>query len=509
MKTGMKRSVARILTLVMALCLLVSLAVPAAAVEAAKGLDEVKYGVLKFKMTLVGSASESVASGSAFLINEDTIVTAGHCARLSKIYMNALGIEGDIKKEINDRLEYAVIVERDVTIGATLITSSEEMDFAILKLDQPIQTRKYLPLRDSSTVKAAEPVYSVGFPDYYDKQNYDNNYRPEDVTIKNGIVTKPQALTEYYAGEDYFHFKGEAISTNCELSGGDSGGPMVDQDGNVIGVAISGVQAGLSEQFYHASAVSQIIRTCDSLGIEYHLAGETAAAEEPTEAATEAPATVATEAPATEAPATEAPAPTEAPTPTEAPAPAPQPEPSPLMPILIVAAVVVAIAVVVVIIVMTKSKKKPAPEPVAVGGGNTGGFQTGPVKPAYTAPIAPAGAGETTVLSSDAGETTVLSRNVNGGTLIRKRGNETITINAERFVIGRERKTSNYCISDNSSISRSHVTLTVRNGVTYLTDMGGANGTFVNGVKAMPKQEIALKNGDKVTLADEEFEYRI
>ena len=75
MKTGMKRSVARILTLVMALCLLVSLAVPAAAVEAAKGLDEVKYGVLKFKMTLVGSASESVASGSAFLINEDTIVT--------------------------------------------------------------------------------------------------------------------------------------------------------------------------------------------------------------------------------------------------------------------------------------------------------------------------------------------------------------------------------------------------------------------------------------------------
>ena len=98
MKTGMKRSVARILTLVMALCLLVSLAVPAAAVEAAKGLDEVKYGVLKFKMTLVGSASESVASGSAFLINEDTIVTAGHCARLSKIYMNALGMEGDIKK---------------------------------------------------------------------------------------------------------------------------------------------------------------------------------------------------------------------------------------------------------------------------------------------------------------------------------------------------------------------------------------------------------------------------
>ena len=103
----------------------------------------------------------------------------------------------------------------------------------------------------------------------------------------------------------------------------------------------------------------------------------------------------------------------------------------------------------------------------------------------------------------------MLSRNaVNGGTLTRKRTGETITINADNFVIGRERKGSNYCIADNSSVSRSHVKLSVRGGVTYLTDLGAANGTFVNGVKVVARQEVALKNGDKITLADEDLEYK-
>lgn len=179
--------------------------------------------------------------------------------------------------------------------------------------------------------------------------------------------------------------------------------------------------------------------------------------------------------------------------------------------ILIVAAVAVIAVIAVVVVVLSKGKKK-APAPVS--GGYTppvppvnnaaakGGFSA----PAYTAPV---GAGETTVLTQDAGETTVLSRNVNGGSLVRKRTGETVAINAERFVIGRERKTANYCVADNSSISRSHVTLTVRGGITYLTDMNTANGTFVNGVKVVPRQEIALKNGDKITLSDEEFEYKI
>ena len=166
-------------------------------------------------------------------------------------------------------------------------------------------------------------------------------------------------------------------------------------------------------------------------------------------------------------------------------------------------------------VVLSGKKKKAAPAPAAPAFApaapaapaqyNNGGFKPAAPTPAYTAPM---DAGETSVLSQSAGETTVLNRNVNGGTLVRKRTGESVSINAETFVIGRERKTVNYCIADNTSISRSHVTLRVRGNTTYLTDMNAANGTFVNGVKVMPRQEVALKNGDKITLADEDFEFR-
>jgi pSer/pThr/pTyr-binding forkhead associated (FHA) protein len=36
--------------------------------------------------------------------------------------------------------------------------------------------------------------------------------------------------------------------------------------------------------------------------------------------------------------------------------------------------------------------------------------------------------------------------------------------------------------------------------------MKAANGTFVNGVKQMPNQKLALKSGDKITLADEDLQ---
>ena len=51
MKTT-KKSVARILVMALVICLLTSLAVPAAAInlESVKSVDEVKYGVFKFNL---------------------------------------------------------------------------------------------------------------------------------------------------------------------------------------------------------------------------------------------------------------------------------------------------------------------------------------------------------------------------------------------------------------------------------------------------------------------------
>lgn len=496
MKTTMKKSVARLITLALVLVMVMSLAVPAMASElpVAEDLDSVRYGVFKFNLMF---DKYNISRGSAFLINDEYIITAAHNIRLTEQEARSAGCTLDPNKA-NDNLplavvSYAVTVERDFTVNASLINKSENMDFAILKLEQKIPTRKYLKLRDSMTVKAGEAVYSVGFPAFNDME--DSDYTVSDVTIKNGAITKIQHdfTAKYTSGQE---LQMEVLDTSVAISGGDSGGPLVDANGNVVGISIASIVSDVNEANYYASAIDQVIRACDNLGIEYTMNDDVVEAVE-APVVTEAPVveTVAPTVAPTEAPVVE----TQAPVVVETQAPT-QPviveEPDDpginMTTILIVAAIAVVAVIVVIVVVMGKNKKQPA-QPVYTDTLNRGQTST-------------MGAGETTVLSGDAGATTVLTR---GGSLIRKRTGETIMVNSERFIIGRERKTSNYCIADNSSISRSHVTLIARGGVTYLMDMNAANGTYVNGVKVMANQEVALKNGDIIKLSDEEFEFRV
>ena len=89
MKTT-KKSVARILGLALVICLMASLAVPAAAanLESVKSVDEVKYGVFKFNLLF---DKINISRGTAFLINDEYIVTAAHCVRFTEQEANTYG----------------------------------------------------------------------------------------------------------------------------------------------------------------------------------------------------------------------------------------------------------------------------------------------------------------------------------------------------------------------------------------------------------------------------------
>lgn len=514
MKTTMKKSLARIFAVVLAICLVAALGTAVYAADINQAVTDAKSGVVQIQVWFVdpeAAVEIGLHSGTGFLINEDTVVTNDHVASgfddswyvdWAQYTKSVLGVERTAE-EIKQGLQIRISVLRDVYVTATVRTASSEMDYAILTLDEKLYNRTPLALRNTEDLQQTESVYALGFPgdvmDYVDQNYYDVN----DVTITSGSVNKVDRITVTSA-EGRVYKDVECVESSALITGGNSGGPLVDANGAVVGI-----NTLASDTRNIAITIDQVIDTLDALGISYTLYEEGASA--PTEApveVTEAPTEAATEA-VTEA-ATEAAVATE-PAATE-PAAVKESGLSPIVIILIVAVVAVVVIVVVVVLVMGKSKKQAPKQPVAVGAApkapaapvNTG-FTTAPPTPAAYVPM---DAGETTVLNDGAGETTVLSSKVNGGTLVRKKNGETIAINAAEFVIGRERKSVNYCISDNTSISRSHAKLVVRNGITYLVDLGGANGSFVNGVKAAPRQEVALKNGDKVTLADEELEYK-
>lgn len=128
----------------------------------------------------------------------------------------------------------------------------------------------------------------------------------------------------------------------------------------------------------------------------------------------------------------------------------------------------------------------------------------------------PTAMSETTVLVSPMiGETTVL---VNGQLpgqnqmipfLIRRKGNEKISLNKPVFRIGKERSYADYFIGDNTAISRSHANIVSRDGEYYLVDTNSTNHTFLNGQMIQSNVETKLAHGDTIRLANEDFEFKL
>ena len=126
-----------------------------------------------------------------------------------------------------------------------------------------------------------------------------------------------------------------------------------------------------------------------------------------------------------------------------------------------------------------------------------------------------AGFGETTVLGTPAiGETTVLSQVQNPMQpvtpyLLRNKSSEKILLTKPSFRIGKEKSFVDYFIADNTAISRCHAQIVNHDGAYYVVDTNSTNHTFVNGMMINSNEEVKLSDGDKVRLANEDFEFHL
>lgn len=104
--------------------------------------------------------------------------------------------------------------------------------------------------------------------------------------------------------------------------------------------------------------------------------------------------------------------------------------------------------------------------------------------------------------------TVLLVQKGNAGPSLRRSGGdgETVTIQQWPFRIGRMAEQVDYCIR-NPAIGRIHAELTKGAQGYCITDMNTRNGTYINGVRIEPNMEHPLKNGDRILLANEEFQF--
>jgi len=521
-------------------------------------VNEAKNGVLEIDVYYVDQTGEGylLGSGSGFLIGETSgaeyLITNAHVVVLEAMpheaktsWSERFGV--DFFKSGNINLKLQVVVKRDVVISAFMVNSSVEMDFAILKLEQPIYDRVPLTINDDQNkVVSTDNVYALGFPGVIEEIQDANYYTSDDVNVTNGIVSKLHTIDSVLY-----------VQHSASISAGNSGGPLLNSRGEVIAVNMGSIV----DTYYYSVHISEVTSVLRMLGIQFVNSNEETAqadeaAEEPetvpvinmqepeitvdkselsssvasasnldttvysdesildlVEAIAEANSVI-NNPDATQTEVSSALRNLE----TARNSLVEKSRVSNSLIIIIVIALIVIIAAVIIVIVMMNSKKKrvePTPKPTYTtpGAGAYPGrqgvqSQSSPGMQFHTG--MDSGAGETSVLNDGAGETSVLNAGMGmiSASLSRRKNGENIAISKQAFKLGKERAKVDYCIPDNSSISRHHASIVYKGGSYYIIDKNSTNFTFVNGNKISAEQEFKLNSGDKIKLSDEEFEFR-
>ena len=89
--------------------------------------------------------------------------------------------------------------------------------------------------------------------------------------------------------------------------------------------------------------------------------------------------------------------------------------------------------------------------------------------------------------------------------LIREENGKVIPIKKNNFMIGKERKKVDYCISGDETVSRHHCTIRTMGGKYYIEDNDSSNYTRVNGKRLRPYANAHIEDGDRIRISEIDF----
>ena len=233
-------------------------AVLAGAVPASAAFDQ---GVLDGIVLIYSGAPDADGDmaywrGTGFFVGaegEDPLYLVTNCHVVEEFILAGKALGGG---------ELSVMFDEDAEEEAYLVDYDYEKDIAILKLADPTDQRSPLPMRQAEEGELGSEVYAVGYPLAADLTVQSvTSASKSDATVTTGSISR--FLTESGTGR-------KLIQTDAALSGGNSGGPLTDGNGAVIGVNTAG--SNLDQNLFYAVSISELLPMLDRNNISYTLA---------------------------------------------------------------------------------------------------------------------------------------------------------------------------------------------------------------------------------------------
>ncbi len=103
---------------------------------------------------------------------------------------------------------------------ATLIGSDPDNDLAVIKIDAPKEKLKIIPMGDSKNLRIGQKVLAIGTPFGFER------------TLTTGVVSSLGRTIRSEVGT----LIEEVIQTDAAINPGNSGGPLLNSDGEIIGI---------------------------------------------------------------------------------------------------------------------------------------------------------------------------------------------------------------------------------------------------------------------------------
>lgn len=232
----------KLISTVLCLFILLSCILPA---MAATGVPEEVMESTKSVVRILSKYYNGAATGSGFVIKNEPgevlIATNDHV------------VEGN-------PTSISIWVGEDRMVNAEIVFTTSEKDLCVLKVTDTVDMKPLKLSKEEPQHGAA--IYVVGYPGAGDILSDTQAHTSESVTITDGIISAIRSFTIEKGGNPV-----KLLQVNAAINSGNSGGPLFDTEGVVVGVNTYKVNVD-SQGVFGSVAISELWSLLNQYGIE-------------------------------------------------------------------------------------------------------------------------------------------------------------------------------------------------------------------------------------------------